>query len=786
MAFGFGLCVAFLLSLSATVTCDLIPDGAPQMECHDRYLMIAVDRSIAGDQSQFEAVDETGVHPITEEYAAKCGYTVRVLPLQGLVELRASYFSCHTDNQDDEAFTFRFNLITTHEGLKRKYTVNKSCPLALPWAPREVTCESNYMEVSIMTDVTCPTASKREDWDSAVQTAYSSANSEWQLMFKKDGVLTPKNFSEAEAQGYVFEVTAGRLVFRTPYGQPDSFRTEVNGVPVEAVHPLLFARQRWVVLMVEVVAACSVYKASHSESGHILWEIPSSWHPVVTSLHKTRTSVGVSGALEDPTNAEGRGYLVEDNNDTVRISIPAKAEGGHRKSVALGELAELYVFELYLEQVATDDDDNVTTRLRVHKTLESLLLQRPLLFENRTDPEEQCFSVFLGDIPADVTLAAVRLNGVELAVPFGNASSYALTEESQANDTHGYVLKVPLDDAGVMQQRSKEEALMRYRLDLNYTLMVLPARSPFHKVVSVELLMDVVPPVFTASCSESGVSFSVKRQPFFHLWNLSVGPDLLTPELAAQHGYNMSSDDQGLQLHVPLFSHGFTFQNITLKGFTSTFEILVLDAETSEVHSAAAETCSFAASELILCSTDGMMTLVADLSAMVLGGRGSPDRPNLLDRSCRPEAWDGGRVLFSFPVNGCGSKVQVVKEMVTYKNQISLSQSEDSRGESGSKVESVTVQCTYPLSGLHSFFSTHKFESDTPGAGQILNSTPAMRTSSPEDKPITTVQPTTVPPLKRVRYVLYQSNLSPRYVKVTNIIERRRTQKGYQQSRKFL
>lgn len=164
--------------------------------------------------------DATGVHPITEEYAAKCGYTVRVLPLQGL-ELRASYFSCHTDNQvqswkfemqpegfpfgqlklkfkikmffcfqDDKVFTFRFNLITTHEGLNRSYTLGKSCPLALPWAPREVTCESNYMEVrhtelknlsrivpivvslqvSIVTDVTCPTVSKREDWDSAVQT----------------------------------------------------------------------------------------------------------------------------------------------------------------------------------------------------------------------------------------------------------------------------------------------------------------------------------------------------------------------------------------------------------------------------------------------------------------------------------------------------------------------------------------------------------------------------------------------------------------------------------------
>lgn len=58
--------------------------------------------------------------------------------------------------------------------------------------------------------------------------AYSSASSDWQLMFKKDGALTHKNFSEAETQGYMFELTEGRLVFRTPYGQPDSFRTEVT------------------------------------------------------------------------------------------------------------------------------------------------------------------------------------------------------------------------------------------------------------------------------------------------------------------------------------------------------------------------------------------------------------------------------------------------------------------------------------------------------------------------------------------------------------------------------
>lgn len=92
--------------------------------------------------------------------------------------------------QGDEIFTFWFNLITTDEGEKGNYTLNKTCRLALPWAPREVTCESNYMEVrctilinvskisltaaspqvSIITDVTCPTTTTREDWDSAIQT----------------------------------------------------------------------------------------------------------------------------------------------------------------------------------------------------------------------------------------------------------------------------------------------------------------------------------------------------------------------------------------------------------------------------------------------------------------------------------------------------------------------------------------------------------------------------------------------------------------------------------------
>lgn len=59
----------------------------------------------------------------------------------------------HALTQDDEVFTFNFNLIVTRGGKQATYALNKTCTLSLPWSPREVTCEVNYMEVSL--DSTC-------------------------------------------------------------------------------------------------------------------------------------------------------------------------------------------------------------------------------------------------------------------------------------------------------------------------------------------------------------------------------------------------------------------------------------------------------------------------------------------------------------------------------------------------------------------------------------------------------------------------------------------------------
>ncbi|XP_028994635.1 uncharacterized protein LOC114848361 [Betta splendens] len=713
--FGF---VVLLLGWS-TAKCSSVPDGVVHMECHDRYFVIAVDSSFTGGEPHFDAVDETGIYPITPRYAAKCGYTM--VPLSDHVELRASYFSCHTDNQDDTLFTFNFNMIVTHEEKEVAYELNSTCSPSLSWSPREVTCELNYMEVSVRSEVSCPSGTMKDDWN-ALKTAYSSTTSDWQVMFHRaEEQLQPMSLSEARKQDYVFEVTGGRLVFRTPYGQRNSVLTEVNDVPVEMVHATLFSRQSWVVLMVDMVAACSKFNGSSDDAGHVVWKTPEALY---ASLDTTQLNIGLGGERVSQPVATERGYVLEMHNGIIQISIPTSSEGGRRKSFVRDNLYEFYTFDFYLEQIL-EDEDRVETRLWSHRMLTTPLLPLPLpvVAENQTDPEKRAFSVYLGDLPEDVELMAVQINGHELTMPTSNTSTYTITRVVHPNSTHGYSLKVPFNDPVVIYEFSKEDAVYRCELGLNFTLIVLPEKKSFyHFETIVTFLTDISPPVFDAFCSDSGISFKLDHQPLDYLWEISVGSDPLTSDLAARHGYVMSNDSQSLQLHAPLFTPGYRYKNITLKGFLGTFEILVQNRITSELQSSTVKTCSFnTTGELIVCSTDGRMVVVANLSQAVPSG-GIPARTSLRNRNCGPKDADDTMALFSFPLNVCGSSIKIGKGNVTYQNEISYNKKYVDNNDSvvAEAPQRVIVQCTYHLAGLHRLFSAFRFESDTAGAGAIV------------------------------------------------------------------
>ena len=79
------------------------------------------------------------------------------------------------------------------------------------------------------------------------------------------------------------------------------------------------------------------------------------------------------------------------------------------------------------------------------------------------------FTVYLGDVPEDVELAAVHLNGQKCKAPFTNESSLTITKVINPNNNHGYTLKVSMFDP-VIRQKVK---VLKYFVHIhgNFTLL---------------------------------------------------------------------------------------------------------------------------------------------------------------------------------------------------------------------------------------------------------------------------------------------------------------------------
>ncbi|RVE60505.1 hypothetical protein OJAV_G00181750 [Oryzias javanicus] len=753
----FSFCWVVFLSVWAVAGCDLLAEGVLQMECHDSYFMIAIDLPVAEQDFHFEAVDSAGVYPLTEQYAAECGYSINVLPFVGYVEFRASYLSCHTEKKGN-LFEFKINLIRNLEGKVVTHALNRTCS-PLPWSPREVFCEVNYMEVTVQHEPTCqPGAS---DWNT-LRPVYVSPVSDWQVTFHKpdDQQLQPMNFTEARKQGYAVELIYGRILFRTPYGQPDSYNTEVNGVPVEVVHASIFSRQSWFVVMIDLFAACSMSQGSFA-GGYLTWKTPETLY---SSRGSMKVSLGINGDLVEQEVAEQRGFIVNEDNSTLEISIPYKAKGGYRKSHVSGGLFVFYLFNLYVKRVSMDGE----TVVRSYRTLDTPLLPHPLVTEDQTVLQGGVFTVFLGNVPDDMELTSIQLNGQQFKLPLPSDSTFMITEKVQPDNTYSYTLKMLFSDPLVVQEFSKEHAAMLHQLNINYTLMVPGGSEPYHYTTSVTALLDVSPPVFEANCTASGITFMLVHQPSDYLWEFSIGTDLLTMELVTRRGYIMSNNSQTLVLTAPLHTPGYVYRDVSLRGFYGTFEILVRDGDTSKVRASTVKKCFFESREFIMCSTDGMMTVAADLSGVIPSGQ-MPVNFHLYNKLCVPNEVNGTRVLFSIPVNSCGSVVKL-RGNVTYRNKIFYTlnnlPSDDDQG--------VTVQCSYPLHGLSRLFSVYRFESDTEGKGTIIHdvqTTPVVTHTEPTPEPKTTTPTTTTAAPQKTIIPNYLPAHHPpaHYIRVTRV-----------------
>ncbi|XP_058611390.1 uncharacterized protein LOC131526824 isoform X2 [Onychostoma macrolepis] len=704
------------------------PQGAIETECRDRYFWVSVDVGFAGHVPRFEAVVENGVHIISQDHASRCGYTVR--NLNGRASLRASYFSCHTENQDDNNFLFKLNVVLIdHKGRENKYSLSETCTLPVDWSAKEILCEENYIEVTVARDTPCMSDKRtnKEAWLAALAFAQRSAISEWQIMFLNQDRLDAMSISEASRMGYMVDSTPNRVVFRSAYNQPHSVITEIDGIAVEVIHATVFFRQKWAVVMLDLSAACTI--APSSFDGVILhWRTPKVMTPMVLDLSgfvSRSIELGVDAQLMDETTRTAMGYMLGEDGQVVHVSVPFGAPGGYRMSVVDNNVykesyATFLCYEHIYSHVFTDDTE-IETRHRQLRRLETPLVSRIPFAIDETLPNEEVFTVYLGSFASDVELIAIKLNENYLSVTDDIQQHYFITKIPHINGTHGFIIKVPFEDKSV-NRVYLGEGLLHYSAEMNYTLNIIRRNDTFfHHVSLVAHVNDAFPPDVTGFCTAQSIIFRMNHARQAGLWEVCVGHQALTSDLSRDKGYTLKNDSDSMTLEVPLFTSGYIYEDITLQSFVGTFEILIRDSKTLEIHKRTTKSCYFQSEELTVCSTDGIMTVVATTTKT--WPTVTPSSTSLLDRRCRPKATDETRVMFSFGVDTCGTRLMLGDGYIVYENEVISDEGAIIDQESAIKRESkfrLTVRCFYPLDSVKKVFTSRLFKG--PEFGNLISS----------------------------------------------------------------
>uniref|UniRef100_A0A3Q2PFX4 Uncharacterized LOC105934394 n=1 Tax=Fundulus heteroclitus TaxID=8078 RepID=A0A3Q2PFX4_FUNHE len=650
--------------------------GLVQTECRDRYLWIRV---ASVQTPRFEAVDEDGVHAISTQLASRCGYTISAFRVDGFTVFRASFHSCFTHNQNDEVFTFKFNVMLNDGGgggAMSSRSVSAVCT-GLSWTHREVTCEEDYMEVRVrppQLELSVKHLAEQEILHVAVR------GSSWQLMFlQSDGQTTSMSVPEAERWGYSLVATSQRVVLRSPLNQPHSEVTMVDGVPVETVQVSLFFKQKLVLVITDMSMA---YSGSF-DGTRLLWDVPQVLPALAVegAEFKSRSfSLGLEGFLLDVASAASRGLSLVHQGGMVKIGVPFGSEGGFRKSLVVKNVyQESYTALLMYEHVFSlvfDDGHNFWVTFKVFLPAETI-------------GEHQEFKVYLGNIPADVMLEEIWINGQHPLMLGKPEQGLSVGPIVHVNGSKAYELRLPFNDPTV-QRTNVGGGVVQYSIDLNLTLTILPQReSYYHQDLITAQVFDAFPQEIAAYCLDGGISFSIIGASQ-SLWEVGVDHKPLTEQLVTQRGYRLHNDSHRIVLDVPVFSAGYTYEGINLSNFYGTFKLLLRDSKTLAVQASTSKQCLFRTEDMIVCSADGTMTVVATPTSTWPMVR--PERTALLDRRCKPKETDGSRVLFEFMVDSCGTRASV---------------------------RMVTVRCFYPLSAVNRVSLDRTFASATPGIGSV-------------------------------------------------------------------
>ncbi|NWX83849.1 ZP2 protein, partial [Nothoprocta pentlandii] len=649
----------------------VLPPGFVESSCHSRIFWMKMNKLFL--QRKFFQVEindpYAGSVLLDEKLASRCGYVLSE-DVWGNPIFRASVLGCHVVNEADELFSLTVNIrVSSFPSMRAAvtYTYPMYCSYS-SWAPREIVCEENYMEVSVKTDVPAVSNDYTLAWMSALPETQNLAYQLWQLMFVSPSGRKRIMVSDAAKLGYSFNNTLSRVYLRAPYHSNESDFSMVGGVNMNMVTSTSMYRQRWLLLLIDTTVSCPVDGTSFTDTT-LTWTVPSIIPTLVlqesTFLSKS-ISMGVDGQVI--ANPREKNYLMEHNTTHIGITIPIGAEGGKLKSsVSGGVYGVTYSIDLFLEHTWTDADWQTTKYTVIKPIVTPFIPQIPTVINN-TLPEERIFNVAFGHFLPDVSLVSITIGNVPFTLRQAQHQGYKIYEAPFSNTTKGFILEVPFDDPYVLKEYvNKNET--KYTLLLNYTLNVGPEMTLYYHSAELEcIIADIELPEAVGYCDKENLYLAIPILGLHQYWNLYIGNKLLNRHTVLTNGYFAATNSTHLILQIPLFAIGVIYEEVSFQKIKARFDVVLRKVRTLETLEIFSTRCNFNSSAFVVCHPDGTIMISAQMKTVPAIDM---SKTKLRDSSCKPKEYNKEHAFFKFHVTTCGTSVRFEGDHIIYENEIS-------------------------------------------------------------------------------------------------------------------
>ncbi|NP_001385029.1 zona pellucida protein precursor [Gallus gallus] len=672
-----GLVVRLLLiGILISATWAQVASGLMSSECLKNFLHLTLSMEHFKDKYlSFSAVDQSGIAwELDEALASQCGYTITYSSRNSIV-FRASALSCHSHLEKD-VFTVTVKIKASHTSDMKNATTylrSASCPYR-PWSPRELVCETNYMEVSARRDVPQTEKdiilSEPEDWILSYPKAKAGEASVWQILFHQPEEKRALLVSDAWRAGYGLNSTETRILLRVPYNTAHIQLVKAQGITFSAVRSSTFYKQQWMILMVDTAVACPVDGVNYTNKT-IIWTVPKYFQALcagATDFKDVLVEAGVNLHKLSAEEMASRKYVLSNDINTITMKIPIGAEGGsYKTSVSSGKHGAKYSINLFLEHQWEDNKWGLT-KYTIIKEIETPFEQVELAVTNNLNLSARLMNVTVGMFLLDVELVNLTIEGTTVTVPEAIQHGYLTYEIQYANGSKIYVIQVSFDAPGIKKEYVIDDT-REYTLNVTLKFIILPTRDTFSvPIITVSAVKDAVLPSARGFCDENDFHLIITHGNVDQNWLPFISEQHLVPEVAQEDYYSLNDNGTHLTVSVPFLSSLVDYKDIHISGVMASLHLTLKDGITLANKKDFSISCRFPPSELIQCLPNGTVVItaiklvrLADLDTSLLV---------LRDKQCKPSLVTKKTATFKFNVNTCGTSRKFNSTSITYENDI--------------------------------------------------------------------------------------------------------------------